>query len=76
MYTVLRWLSAMLSVYAEMLKTGEIQDREQVTGAVVILATMFVFGPLKGAIIILVVLIIIALKDGEINSRIHSKLRK
>ena len=76
MYTVLRWFTAMLSVYAEMLTSGEIKDREQVTGAVVILATMFVFGALKGAIIILVVLIAIALKDGEINSRINSKLRK
>ena len=76
MYTVVNWFVAMLSVYTEMLTSGEIKDREQVTGAVVILATMFVFGALKGAIIILAVLIIIALKNEDIKSRINSKLRK
>ena len=76
MYTVVNWFVAMLSVYTEMLTSGEIKDREQVTGAVVILATMFVFGALKGAIIILAVIIIIALKNEDIKSRINSKLRK
>ena len=73
---ILNWLVAMFSVYFEMLTSGEIEDSAQVTGAVVILAAMFLFGPVKAIIGILVLLVIIAVKNPGINSRINRKLKR
>lgn len=73
---ILNWLVAMFSVYFEMLTSGEIEDSAQVTGAVVILAAMFLFGPIKAIIGILVLLVIIAVKNQDISSRINQKLKR
>lgn len=71
----MRWFLAMLTVYAELLIDRSVNDRAKVTGLVVIVAAVLLFGP-KALIGILIVMIVFALHDETLQSKINHKLNK
>ena len=68
------WIWAMFIVYYEMLVGDEISDRAKVTGVVAYLATWFIVGPLKSTICLFVLMVIFAIRDERIRSKINSKI--
>ena len=68
------WIWAMFIVYYEMFIGDEISDRTKVTGVVAYLATWLVVGPAKATACLIILMIIFAIRDERINSKIKSKI--
>ena len=75
MRELMRWFLAMLTVYLEVLMDPSVNDRAKVTGLVVVVAAVLLFGP-KALIGVLIVMIVFALHDETLQSKIQHKLNK
>lgn len=74
MLALILWTEAMFIVYYELLIGHEISDRAKVTGVVAYLATWLIVGPAKATICLFVLMIIFAIRDERIRSKINSKI--
>lgn len=70
------WIWAMFIVYYEMLIGEDISDRTKVTGAVAYLATWLIIGPIRATICVLVLMVVFAIRDERISSKIKSKIER
>ena len=75
MRKLIQWLMAMLSVYMELLIDPRVNDRARVTLLAVIVSACLIFG-WKALIFIVILMIVFALHDETLQSKIHNKLRK
>ena len=75
MRALMRWLWAMIGVYADLLVDPRVNDRAKVTSLIAILAVFILFGP-KALFVVFLFMIVFALHDETLQSKIRNKLRK
>jgi len=75
MRKLFQWLMVMLAVYMELLIDPRVNDRARVTLLAVIVAACLIFG-WKALIFLIILMIVFALHDETLQSKIHNKLRK